>query len=385
MNPYDFVPLDTNYSPERRRPVWHNVLSSTDGQAGRLYSGYLYLYIVTETPLFIRDGNAPEDPKAVKKHIRNKDGWQIIPGTSLKGLLRSVVETLCRGCLTIFNKPREYTKSIEQLVPPKFLHCQHNDSLCIACRLFGMMPSEQRNAQVFLGKVNVGDAVVYEDTLQFYDRIYTAVLDTPKPRHTAFYRNKQGYIAGRKFYFHHDGEPLTADRLLEIRNKPGEYRNQYIEPLDSDVEFSARIDFSNLEADEFAALMLATTLRYQRKWDMRHKIGYGKPIGLGSIGVSVSRLCLVDYSARYTALRTNRGITEYDKDEVTALVEERMASLDPQVQAAWSRFQAQPSLQQLYNIWQWPSDRTVRYAYPSQRWFRDNPRAPISATRDLWE
>lgn len=383
MNPYDFVPLDINYQPERRQPVWHNVLAPANGHTGKLYSGYLYLYIKTETPLFIRDGNSPEDPTALKEHICNKDGVQIIPGTSLKGLLRSVVETLCRGCLAVFTQPREYRENIDELVPPGFLHCQHNDSLCIACRLFGMMPTDQKNARVFLGKVNIGDALVYEDTLSFYDPIYTAVLDTPKPRHTAFYRNKAGYIAGRKFYFHHHGEPRQANELLEIRNKPGEYRNQYIEPLATDVEFSARIDFTNLEADEFAALMLAVTMRYGQELDMRHKIGYGKPIGLGSIRIDPTKLCLVDYSTRYTASRANRGITEYGLDEVTALVEEQMVSLDPQVQAVWNRFQAQPSLQQLYTIWQWLPDSTVKYVYPKQSWFKDNPRAPISATRDL--
>lgn len=384
MNPYDFVPLDTRYPPERRRPVWHNVLASA-GSTNKLYSGYLYLYIKTATPLFIRDGNVSEDPKALKEHICNKDNKQIIPGTALKGLLRSVVETLCRGCLTVFDQPREYTENIQRLVPPEFLRCQHNDALCISCRLFGMMQAGQSNAQVFLGKVNIGDALVYKDSLEFYNPIYTAVLDTPKPRHTAFYRADKGYIAGRKFYFHHDGELHTADRLLEIRNKPGEYRNQYIRPLAEDVEFEARIDFTNLEADEFAALMLAVTLQYKQRWDMRHKIGYGKPIGLGSIRIDATKFCLVDYGTRYTALRANRGITAYGLDEVTALVNEKMASLDPRVQAAWSRFHAQPSLQQLYTIWQWPPDSSVRYAYPSQRWFRDNSRAPISATRNLWE
>ena len=381
MNPYDFVPLDTRYAPQRRPPVWHNVLAPPRNQAKKLYSGYLYLYIRAETPLFIRDGNAPRDPKLLKEHIRNHAEQQIIPGTSLKGLLRSVVETLCRGCLTTFNKPYEYTQNIQDLVPRDFLHCRNNTSLCIACRMFGMMETGQRNAGVFLGKVNIGDAVVYEDSLAFYGPIYTAVLDTPKPRHTAFYLNEKGFIAGRKFYFHHADEPLTANRLLDIKNKPGEYRNQYIKPLERDVEFEARIDFTNLEADEFAALLFAVTLRS----DMRYKIGYGKPIGLGSIRIDPTKLCLVDYATRYTQFGANRGISEYGLEEVTKLVEEHMESLDSNVSAAWTSFSGQPSLQQLYAIWMWPPDDTVRYAYPSQNWFKANSRAPISATRDVWE
>ncbi len=379
MNPYDFVPIDTQHPPERRRPVWHNALVPAGTHPGKLYSGYLYLYIKAETPLFIPDTNSPErDPRDLREHIRNKADFCIIPGTSIKGLLRTVVETLCRGCITVFRKPQEYTHNP---LPPGFAYCADNTDLCIACRLFGMMQAGQRDAKVFLGKVNIGDAEVYEDSVRYYKPIYTAVLDNPKPRHRAFYLDLQGrYIAGRKFYFHHHGEPRTADRLLEIRNRPGEYRNQYIEPLDRGTEFSARLDFTNLEADEFAALMLAISLQA----DMRHKIGYGKPIGLGSVRIEATELHLVNYATRYTAFRAGRGMSKYGIDELPDLVDEQMASFDPQVNAAWLRFSTQPALQQLHCIWQWPPDTSVAYAYPSQRWFQDNSQKRIQDTRNLY-
>ena len=62
MNPYDFVPIDTEHPPERRRPVWHNVLGPDKAHPGKLYSGYLHLYIKAETPLFIRDASSPVQP-----------------------------------------------------------------------------------------------------------------------------------------------------------------------------------------------------------------------------------------------------------------------------------------------------------------------------------
>lgn len=377
MNPYDFVPIDMEHLPEKRRPVWHNVLTTANPQTDKLYSGYLYLYIKSETPLFIRDGNSSSDPRVPKEHISNKAGKQIIPGTSLKGLLRSVVETLCNGCITVFHLPREYTRNP---IPLGFAYCTSNTSLCIACRLFGMMQAGQRNAEVFLGKVNIGDAEVYEDSLCFSKPIYTAVLDTPKPRHTAFYLDPQGrYIAGRKFYFHHDREPRTENRLLPIRDT-GKYRNQYIRPLDTGTEFSARLDFTNLEADEFAALMLAITMQ----WDMRHKIGYGKPIGLGSVRIDATELHIVDYATRYTTSRANRGMSTYGIDKLPDLIDEQMASFDPHIDRAWKSFSIQSSLQHLYRIWQWPPDNSVEYAYPSQRWFKDHSQARIRDTRDLY-
>jgi len=98
-------------------------------------------------------------------------------------------------------------------------------------------------------------------------------------------------------------------------------------------------DFTNLEADEFAALMLAVTMRS----DMRHKIGYGKPIGLGSIRINATKLRLVDYATRYTAFGVNRGITEYGLNEVTDLVNEQMQTLDTQVHNAWVSSQCSTS------------------------------------------
>ncbi|MEO9029198.1 MAG: hypothetical protein ABI413_10305, partial [Ktedonobacteraceae bacterium] len=198
--------------------------------------------------------------------------------------------------------------------------------------------------------------------------------------HRAFYLDQeQRFIAGRKFYFHHNDEPLTENRLLEIRNKPGEYRNQSIEPLERGTEFSARIDFTQLEADEFAALLLAIALVP----DMRHKLGYGKPLGLGSMQLAPTNLTLIDYAARYSTSRIKRGMTSYNADEVVHLQDEQWAALDPQISAATARFCSYPSFKHLQRIWQWPPDSTVEYCYPSQGWFKAHPTARIAETKRL--
>lgn len=378
MNPYDFVPIDTQHQPERRRPVWHNVLKNANTHTGKLYSGHLHVNIKAETPLFIPDAETSmQDPTNPGEHIYNNVEQYIIPGTSLKGLLRSVVETLCNGCLRVFHLPSGYTNA---LIPPGFTACQNNTSLCTACRLFGMMPENQKNAQVFLGKVNIGDALVNKESLSFHEPIYTTILEAPKPRHLAFYLDPdRRYIAGRKFYFHHHGKLNTEDNLIKVRNELGKFRNQYIEPIDTGTDFDARIDFTNLEADEFAALLLAITLRP----DMRHKIGYGKPIGLGSIRMDLTELCLVDYATRYTTIRAGRGISRYSADELTKIVHEQMASFDSYVNATWLHFYQQPALDHLHAIWEWQPASLIMYSYPSRDWFDTHRQARIADTWDL--
>ena len=109
MNPYDFARIDWQRPPERRRPAWHHRLTSATSQP--LYSGQLEVDVYAETPLFIADPRAvPFDLRKPAESIRNRQGEYIIPGSSLKGLLRNVIETLGNGCLTLFDGRYERNK-----------------------------------------------------------------------------------------------------------------------------------------------------------------------------------------------------------------------------------------------------------------------------------
>jgi len=377
MNPYDFVPLDTNNPPEPRRPVWHHTFRKADSQGDNcLYSGRLFVTITTETPLFIPDTETSvHDPENPGEHIYNNAGIYIIPGSSLKGMLRSVVETLASGCLKMLSLPPGYDR---RLIPSVFEGCDSNHKLCRACRMFGMTSERQSNASVFLGKINIGDALVDKKSLTFYHPIYTAILEAPKPRHRAFYLNAGARsIAGRKFYFHHHSEPQIAKSLLPIRNEPGKYRNQHIEPINTNTDFETRVDFTNLEADEFAALLLAITLNPK----MRHKIGYGKPIGLGSIKMTITKLCLIDYATRYATLHSDGGLSTYISDELARLLQEQMAPLGDEIRHFWQCFATRPSLTHLQTIWQWQPGDWVTYRYPGRSWFDAHPHGSIADTQ----
>ncbi len=161
MNPYDFARIDWNRPPERRKPVWHHQLVGQKGQ--RLYSGHVEVDVIAETPIFVSDPrNVSPDPKKPAQFMQNKQGEYIIPGSSLKGMIRSVVETLGNGCLTLFDGQYERGKvNYRGDVPDSFQHCSNTTQLCIACRTFGML--KERTSGVFLGKVNIGDARSYGD------------------------------------------------------------------------------------------------------------------------------------------------------------------------------------------------------------------------------
>ncbi len=117
---------------------------------------------------------------------------------------------------------------------------------------------------------------------------------------------------------------------------------------------------------------------------MRHKIGYGKPMGLGTVSLEITKLQLVDYATRYTNFAAGRGITPYENDELADVLNEKFASQDQAVHTKWQGFSQRPSLQHLARIWQWPPDESVEYAYPSQQWFKSHAQARIRDTRNLY-
>jgi CRISPR/Cas system CSM-associated protein Csm3 (group 7 of RAMP superfamily) len=368
MNPYDFVRIDWSKPPERHKPIWHHRLFNQEGP--KLYSGQLEVDIYLETPSFIADtARTPQDPKKPAEFYRNAHGQYAIPGSSLKGMLRSLVETLGNGCFTLYDGHYESHKvDYRQNLPASFQHCNNVNNLCIACRTFGTL---QRN-MIFLGKVNISDAIVNLDRVYEYEAIYTKPLMTPKPHHDSFYLDEQRqHIAGRKFFFHHppSQEPLTAPGLSYMGGRPA---NRYIRPLDYDTQFHFRIDFTNLEQDEFAALLLSVTLEEE----MRHKIGYAKPLGLGSIQLKPTKLTLIDYATRYSE-RGNNGKTILEGDDVWYTIDDHT---DPFKQHTF----VQDAMNDLRYIWAWPPDETISYSYPRKDWFsREGRGKRIEATRDL--
>jgi RAMP superfamily len=360
MNPYDFARIDWNRPPERRKPAWHHQLVGQGSQ--RLYAGSMEVDIFAETPIFVSDPrNVSPDPRKPAQFMQNKGGDYIIPGSSLKGMLRSVVETLGNGCLTLFDGEYERGRvNYRRDVPREFQHCDRNTNLCLACRTFGML--KERTGGVFLGKVNIGDACSYAEKVYKYEPMYTAVLVEPKPRHEAFYLDAaKQHIAGRKFYFHHspDMKPLSAPGPVSFSGKPA---NRFIQPLDYNTAFHCRVDFTSLEADEFGALLLAIALDE----NMRHKIGYGKPLGLGSVQLAPTALTLVDYAARYTQAGPVRGKTALQGDAMWNVLYEHIDE--------FSRAHMVPvAMDDLRRIWRWPTDADVDYYYPSKRDWFDTP------------
>ena len=352
MNPYDFVPIDWDKSPIRKPASPHDRFSGV--------SGKIEGTITAETPVFIFD--SPKRMRGAEPFITNEQGQHIIPGSSLKGLFRGLVETVGNGCLMFHELKYKYKHKREQItvnyqnkLPKTFKKC-NSSNLCIACRMFGRIAEQGDNSNLHLGNVSFNDAV--EVNICEHKAIYTIALMGPKPHHQAFYLNStEARIAGRKFYFHQPHGIQTVHTKTDY--------NEHITPVNTESQFTFSLQFTNLETLELQTLLYTLVLEQ----DMRHKIGYGKPAGFGSVRFDITKLTLIDYANRYV---DNQGTTEYIGKELSTYVsgQTQIFTNDP----------ASPTLNALRRIWRWNPTDTRTYRYPNQDWFDENPEAPISET-----
>ncbi len=105
--------------------------------------------------------------------------------------------------------------------------------------------------------------------------------------------NSNSSIRGYKCYWHKSGEDekwVQTDKLIEKNDK--QYTS--IQPVKPGTRFHGRIRFENLSNEELGALLFALDLPK----GCGHKLGMGKPLGLGSISVTPT-LYLSDVKKRY--------------------------------------------------------------------------------------
>ncbi len=349
MNPYNFVRLDVTNTrlPQRRKPTPHHKFVGVSGQ--------IQGKITAETPLFVRDPRSKSEPL---RFIHNKEGKQIIPATSLKGLIRSLVETIGPGCFLLFDgsyKERSWPTEPDytRLLPSEFRRCNHPDKLCVACRMFGTLVGGRESAtkQAFhhAGYVAFSDATLTQ--LVDHSAVYTPPLFKPRVYHKAWYLSADRQrIAGRKFYYHQP-EPYY------LKDRPATYR-QHLKPVGVGTTFEFSVTFNNLNPqDELPLLLYALMLEPT----MRHKLGYAKPAGLGTIQIELTELKLIDYATRYT-----NPTTTAPAPDPNSLIKNYVNS------------QTQ-TLQDLRHVWQWPPrEPDAGYGYPTTHWFRENSQATIA-------
>ena len=182
----------------------------------------------------------------------------------------------------------------------------------IASTIFG-------NEKEFAGRVFFEDSYFQGNKEELFEREEKTpkILSTPKPTSFQHYLeqdeqsieiikrsgrltyigikdyNSAGRLRGYKMYWHKSGENYEETDVKKIAKSPKQYTK--IKPVKKEAKFSGRIRFENLTKVELGALLFAIQL----KEGLCHKIGMGKPLGLGSVKIT-PKLFLSEREKRYS-------------------------------------------------------------------------------------
>ncbi len=346
-NPYRMIPVRN--SIERKSPVTHEKIK---GKCGRITCTLENL-----TPLFVSDGKAG-NPRLLLK----RNGIPVIPGSSLKGMLRSLTETIGGGCCISDDRGSNCHKD--------YAACSQAGSLCIACRMFGMM-ERKSEARIHQGNVGIGDALLRENSPQT-ERL-EILMGSPATRHQSFYLTPQtGKMDGkcRKFYFHQPGVNRNFPKVpVGIKD-----RAWNVMALKPGHHFDFEVSFSNLREEELGLLLYVLHLeeevsvvigkeKLKLSGPMCHKIGNAKPMGLGSCHISVTKLMLLpEPSQRFRSLTDQAGqITEGDA----------LANQIRQLTQTYVNDRDSETMQQLRKIMVWDEKDSRSFHYPDYTWFKN--------------
>lgn len=175
------------------------------------------------------------------------------------------------------------------------------------------------NEKTFAGRVFFEDAVLQDG--QNPEEVLMAegtpkILSTPKPTTFQHYLaqssdnirqlnhyNSNAAIRGNKLYWHKSGKHWQETDQEAIKKHHTQYTK--IRPVKPQTTFVGRIRFENLSDRELGALLFALDLPK----GCFHKLGMGKPLGLGSIHIR-PRLYLSNRKERYTSLFAEVALPE---------------------------------------------------------------------------
>ncbi|HRR07709.1 MAG TPA: TIGR03986 family CRISPR-associated RAMP protein [Rhodothermales bacterium] len=245
--------------------------------------------------------------------------------TALFYLLNDRGELVYFGSTKMFRLP--YKKKISDCIP-KF----NPVDVDFADALFGFvranetfrgktLPQQGNPERAYASRIAITDAVLEPDQRNVLHPVITPhILASPKPTSFQLYLNQpnpddksklchydsdEATIRGFKMYWHQGNPPLQS---LKGAPKPNDHKKtQYTQmrPVKSGVKFRFKVHFTQLTPIELGALAWALQPKTPDDQNMYcHKIGMGKPLGMGSVYLQ-PELYIQDQKKRYTTLFNN--------------------------------------------------------------------------------
>lgn len=190
--------------------------------------------------------------------------------------------------------------------------------------LFGVAAEQKTNNTVnsynFASRVKFSDALALQD-VELLPAQVLKILASPKPPSpTLYFKSSQnGYITknqlnltehkpnGRKVYLHHPAININNQTWKTSQTTENLKQKLSCTPIAIGTKFYFHIDFDNLDWHELS--LLEKSLNPDENFV--HRLGLGKPLGLGSVKLEIKGLFFIDRIARYQHLSTPRYAKKY--------------------------------------------------------------------------
>lgn len=222
------------------------------------------------------------------------------------------------------NKPKDLLKSANMEA------CVSKKCACEACSLFGFIQSGD-DGDCCASKVRFTDAICIDKNC--FDKSYVLpILSTPRLSSFEFYldsnNNKYGAdtkgvkLAGRKFYWHHKNNPIIADDEKAVKTPNMSCKMQLVKPNST---FSFSVFFNNITHSQLSKLIFSLNFGENESSSVFcHKIGHGKPIGLGSVKIVVDSINTRTYSKYDYCITDNTDLIDFADKSIFNKTDERI-------------------------------------------------------------
>ena len=283
--PKPFIFVDVPRRVEGRNPIYHDSLKENT------LTGRLDLQFTVESRfLFVNSGVYDLDKvrRAVFYPFIRSKGTPIIPGTSIKGAVRSIVEAISGSCV------RQHKRNEH----PPHQGCKSKDSggrqlICTACRIFGLTG--------YAGRLSFSDATPASPEAVTLEIVKIAALYGPKPKDK------------RKFY-------VFKEHQAEGNLRP-ERGFWFVEAAKQGSKFTSSMHFRNLYENELALLLHAMGIGL----DYGFKVGGAKPRCFGMVKAQATGMTLLE------GLWSERHISGGELDSLIAKTLDRKDLIDEQL------------------------------------------------------
>ncbi|AFY68742.1 protein of unknown function DUF324 [Thalassoporum mexicanum PCC 7367] len=270
--PYDFVPLPSDVKrcdPAHPYELLNRPIKKDLSKAGQniyrhdLWHGALHVTLSVKTSLHVSTGltvmgtDIKHSAPLIKTMESSPLGHLRIPGSSFKGVVRSVFEAITRSCLCK-TKARAAKKYKECEIKEKDKK-ENKSEICPACRVFGSMGWQ--------GLISIFDCHCIEVSS---DICFMPNLHGPG-HHMCYDEHER--VRGRKFYYNFDSAATESDKGVDTQVAVDEYK------------FKTKLQFQNLSLAELGTLLIALGQDQNNSFNL--KVGGGKPIGFGTVSINV--------------------------------------------------------------------------------------------------